>query len=105
MDYWVHGLLGSWITGPGAQPGYAGTLAAKHAGDHAGLEGKKMSDSDTIAVQAARDLPARKPIEGPSAWVGADMRQRESEWAYRLSAAHIAELEAALAVACATGLD
>ena len=27
-----------------------------------------------------RRFPSRLPIEGPSAWIGADMRKRESEW-------------------------
>ena len=40
--------------------------------------------------------PTRRPIEGPSAWIGADMRAREAEWSYRLSPAEIAEIEAAL---------
>ena len=40
--------------------------------------------------------PVRRPIEGPSAWFAADMRDREAEWIYRLSSAEIAELEAAL---------
>jgi len=41
--------------------------------------------------------PALKPqlIEGPSAWTGAEMRLREADWTYRLSAAEVAEIEAA----------
>jgi hypothetical protein len=35
-------------------------------------------------------------IEGPSAWIGADMRGREAEWAYCLSPPEIAEIEAAV---------
>ncbi|HET7881137.1 MAG TPA: TauD/TfdA family dioxygenase [Acetobacteraceae bacterium] len=47
----------------------------------------------------------RRKIEGPSAWVGADMRTREAEWTYRLSAAETGELEAALRSVQARGLD
>ncbi len=50
-------------------------------------------------------LPLRRPIEGPSAWIGADMRGREAEWSYRLSPAEIAEIEAALKSVQARGLD
>src|SRR5207302_133044 len=42
---------------------------------------------------------------GPSAWIGADMRRRESEWSYRLSPAEIAEIEAAARAVRAGGLD
>ncbi len=47
----------------------------------------------------------RRLIEGPSAWVGADLRQRPSEWTYTLSAAELAEIEAAVAVVQASGRD
>jgi Taurine catabolism dioxygenase TauD, TfdA family len=47
----------------------------------------------------------RPLIEGPSAWTGADMRGREAEWSYRLSPPQIAEIEAALNVVHARGLD
>jgi hypothetical protein len=47
----------------------------------------------------------RRPIEGPSAWVGADMRGREAEWSYRLSPMEVAEIEAALRSVQARGLD
>ena len=49
--------------------------------------------------------PSRRPIEGPSAWTGADMRGREAEWSYRLSPSEIAEIEAALKSVQARGLD
>jgi Taurine catabolism dioxygenase TauD, TfdA family len=48
---------------------------------------------------------ARKPVEGPSAWTAADMRQREAEWTYRLTPAEVAELETATASVRARGLD
>jgi hypothetical protein len=50
-------------------------------------------------------LPLRQPIEGPSAWIGAEMRGRESEWSYRLSPPEAAEIEAALKSVQARGLD
>jgi hypothetical protein len=49
--------------------------------------------------------PARVPIQGPSAWIGADMRTRESEWSYRLSPTEVAEIENAVLVVRARGLD
>src|SRR3954454_8528051 len=49
--------------------------------------------------------PSRRLIEGPSAWVGSDMRGREAEWSYRLSPSEIAEIEAALKSVQARGLD
>ncbi len=50
-------------------------------------------------------LPSRRKIEGPSAWTGADMRTREAEWSYRLSSSEIDEIEAALRLVRARGLD
>ena len=49
--------------------------------------------------------PARRPIEGPSAWFAADLRGHEAEWSYRLAAAEIAELEAALKLVQSRKLD
>ncbi len=49
--------------------------------------------------------PPRRLIECPSAWTGADMRGREAEWTYRLSPSEIAEIEAALKLVQARGLD
>jgi len=45
------------------------------------------------------------PIEGPSAWVGADMRGREAEWTYRLSPPEIVEIETAVKAVQARDLD
>src|SRR5438067_1352165 len=50
-------------------------------------------------------VPPHRPIEGPSAWVGAEMRRREAEWSYSLSPAEIAEIEAATASVRSRGLD
>lgn len=41
-------------------------------------------------------LPRQK-VEGPSAWIGADLAQRPEEWIYRLSPAERTEVEAATA--------
>jgi len=50
-------------------------------------------------------VPPRPPIEGPSAWIGSDMRKREAEWSYRLSPAEAAEIERAVQAVRARGLD
>src|ERR1700704_3933727 len=49
--------------------------------------------------------PSRRLIEGLYAWTGADMRGRAAEWNYRLSPSEIAEIEAALKLVQARGLD
>src|SRR6478736_8251259 len=48
---------------------------------------------------------SRRLIVGPSTWTGADMRGCEGEWAYPLSPSQIAEIEAALKLVQARGLD
>ena len=57
------------------------------------------SSSDTLALSRSRR------VEGPSAWIGAEMREREAEWTYRLSPSEVAEIEAALKAVQARGLD
>ncbi len=57
------------------------------------------------AIAPTVSVPMRQPITGASAWVGADMKKREAEWSYRLSAAEVAEIEAAVAAVRARGLD
>ena len=42
-------------------------------------------------------LPPRPLVEGPSAWIGRELRARENEWIYLLSAAEVAEIERATA--------
>jgi hypothetical protein len=64
-----------------------------------------MPASETNVMTHASDLPSRKPIEGPSAWTGAEMRLREQEWIYRLSPPEIAEIKAAVQGLRARGLD
>ena len=49
------------------------------------------------------DLPER--IEGPGAWIGAEMAAKPERWLHTLSAAEIAELEAAAARFLSTGRD
>ena len=62
-----------------------------------------MSATDANVVTPVRDLPLRRPIDGPAAWVGADMRGREAEWSYRLSHSEIADIETALKAVQARG--
>jgi hypothetical protein len=49
--------------------------------------------------------PPRPLVEGPSAWIGRDLRAREDEWIYPLSAAEIAEIDSATAAVRERGLD
>jgi Taurine catabolism dioxygenase TauD, TfdA family len=64
-----------------------------------------MLANDANAMELARAMPSRPLIEGPSAWIGAEMRGREAEWSYRLSLSEIAEIEAAVRAVRARGLD
>jgi hypothetical protein len=64
-----------------------------------------MPTPETEVTASARYLPARPLIEGPFAWIGADMRGREGEWAYRLSPQEVAEIEMAVEAVQARGLD
>lgn len=52
-----------------------------------------------------RPAVPRAPVQGPSVWFGPDMAAREAEWTYVLTAADMAEIEAALASVLARGLD
>ena len=47
-------------------------------------------------TNAPAALSSRPSIEGPSAWTGPGMREREAEWSHRLSPAECAEIERAL---------
>lgn len=49
--------------------------------------------------------PPRSFVEGPSAWIGRDLRARESEWIHQLTETEIAEVDAAVAGVRARGLD
>jgi hypothetical protein len=64
-----------------------------------------MSTTDTAIPSITTAPPFRARIEGPSAWIGAEMRTRESEWSYRLSPPQVAEIETALQSVRARGLD
>lgn len=58
-----------------------------------------------MADVSANVTVRRSPVEGASVWFAAEMRRRESDWTYRLSPPEVAELEAALKVVQARGLD
>jgi TfdA family taurine catabolism dioxygenase TauD len=64
-----------------------------------------MSAPETNVATSARPVSSRPPIEGPSAWIGADMRGREAEWGYRLSPPEIAEIEMAVEAVQVRRLD
>src|SRR5690242_474990 len=64
-----------------------------------------MPCSQTKVETSAQPVPPRPPIEGPSAWVGVDMRGREAEWTYRLSPTKIVEIETAVQAVQARGLE
>src|SRR5580658_2004856 len=64
-----------------------------------------MSLTEANVVSPARALPRRKLVEGPSAWIGTEMRKREAEWTYHLSPAQLDEIDAAVNSARARGLD
>ena len=64
-----------------------------------------MPAPETKVAMSAPSAPSRPPVEGPSAWTGADMRGREAEWTYRLSLAEIVEIETAVTAVQARGLD
>ena len=64
-----------------------------------------MPTPKTKIVTSARPAPSRPPIEGPSAWIGSDMRGREAEWTYRLSPSEIVEIETAVKAVQAGGRE
>jgi hypothetical protein len=64
-----------------------------------------MSATLSDVMTPSRSLPSRNPVNGPSAWIGADMRNREAEWSYRLSPAEVAEIENATHLVQSRGLD
>jgi hypothetical protein len=49
--------------------------------------------------------PPRPPVEGPSAWIGADLARHPETWTYCLSTSEIAEVEAASAAVRARNMD
>ncbi len=64
-----------------------------------------MSATDANVLIPSGAVPVRKLVEGPSAWIGADMRTREAEWSYRLSPVEVAEIETAVQAVRARDLD
>ena len=62
-----------------------------------------MSDTMTV-TEIDTAAPPRPLVTGPSAWIGAELRRRD-DWIYRLSAAEIAEIDAAVAGVRARGLE
>jgi hypothetical protein len=64
-----------------------------------------MQATDSATMTTSRNVPSRKPVDGPSAWVGTDMRTREAEWSYRLSPVEVTEIEHATRMVRARGLD
>ena len=64
-----------------------------------------MPATDANVMTPSRTATTRKPITGPSAWNGADMRGRSAEWTYRLSPAEVAEIEDATRIIRGRGLD
>ena len=61
--------------------------------------------ADADLITAAPQATSRRPVEGPSAWIGPEMKKREEEWTYRLSRGEIAEIESAVEAVRARGLD
>ena len=55
-------------------------------------------------VQTPRPSRPSGPIEGPSAWYGANMRESD-DWVYRLTPDDVAEVAAAAASVRRRGLD
>jgi Taurine catabolism dioxygenase TauD, TfdA family len=64
-----------------------------------------MPAIDSSENASAMRVPSRALIEGPAAWIGSAMAEREAEWSYRLSTAETAEIETALKTVQARGLD
>jgi hypothetical protein len=46
-----------------------------------------------------------QPLKSPAAWYASQMRNQETEWCYRLTPEDVAELEAAVDYAVASGKD
>ena len=55
-------------------------------------KGSTHAATDTGGNVSTTSVPLRPLIEGPAAWIGSDMREREAEWSYHLSTAEIAEI-------------
>jgi len=64
-----------------------------------------MSVTETDVLTEARPLPRPPLVEGPSTWIGPDMKQRAAEWTCHLSPAQLDEIDAAVGRVRARGLD
>jgi Taurine catabolism dioxygenase TauD, TfdA family len=64
-----------------------------------------MTLLEPIGTMEPRKSPPQRLIEGPAAWIGADMRRREAEWTYCLSPTEIAEIEQATRDVRARGVE
>jgi hypothetical protein len=63
-----------------------------------------MAAIDANVMTQARPSSVPPPVEGPSAWIGTEMRGRQAEWSYRLSPSEVAEINAATQSVRARGL-
>jgi hypothetical protein len=61
------------------------------------------TDADVLSPPSAS--VSRPLVEGPSAWIGADLRNRQPEWTYRLSPRETAEIENAVQSVRRRGTD
>jgi len=64
-----------------------------------------LATSTATTIAPPPPISMRRKIEGPSAWIGADMRHRQGEWTYNLSPTEVAEIEAAVQAVRARGLE
>jgi hypothetical protein len=89
--------------GPYAPPGNEGSIAMRKAST---LQASRSGIDRLEFVRRLRlDRSGRDTKLIPFAWIGADTRGREAEWAYHLSPPEIAEIEAAVRAVRARGLD
>jgi len=58
-----------------------------------------IATADDPSRHLSRSEMPRPLVEGPSAWVGAELAGRPEEWIVPLSATHLAEIRAAGAAA------
>jgi hypothetical protein len=64
-----------------------------------------MPATDTTVLSPPRTPPSRPLVQGPSAWTGADLKNRQFDWTYRLSPQEIAEIETAVQSVRRRGID
>ncbi len=67
-----------------------------------GFAGKVSAMSVT---EAENTVLSRPLVTGPSAWIGAELRERAAEWRYVLAPGELDEIDAAAAAVRARGLD